>query len=175
MYLKNEISKLIEQQFSVKYHDHYLAYIIHKWAVSEISDSVALCIVGCGGCKIKYQDIANSFNLTKEEIDQGNIASIENKIKSEAKKAGSEFSELISRFDQSLREQSEKSIVQVLDSSAEEMLKSFCGQCGSSVHKSIPSEHGESSINKERDISASHEEPIIEGSETSINPDLMLT
>ncbi|UVW83975.1 WBM0748 family T4SS-associated protein [Wolbachia endosymbiont of Aedes albopictus] len=83
--LKNKISESIEQQFSIKYHDNYLAYTIHKWAASEISNSIAFCIIGCGNCKIGYQDVANSFNITKEEIDQGNIASIESKIKSEAR------------------------------------------------------------------------------------------
>ncbi|MDM8335458.1 WBM0748 family T4SS-associated protein [Wolbachia pipientis] len=128
MSLKNKISELIEQQFSVQYHNNYLAYAIQKWAASEISDSITLCITGSGNCKVKYQDIANSFSITREEIDQGDIVSIENKIKSEAEKSGSEFSELISRVDQLLKEQSEKSIVQILNSSAEEMLKSFCGQ-----------------------------------------------
>ncbi|GFY80041.1 uncharacterized protein TNIN_56911 [Trichonephila inaurata madagascariensis] len=175
MSLKNKISELIEQQFSIKYHDNYLAYTIHKWAASEISNSIAFCIIGCGNCKIGYQDVANSFNITKEEIDQGNIASIESKIKSEAEKSGSEFLKLISRMDQSLKEQSEKSIVQILDSSAEEMLRSFCGQCGSPVQKSNSPEHEESSVNKEKDLSASHEEPAIEGPETSVNPDLLST
>ncbi len=160
MSLKNKISELIEQQFSIKYHDNYLAYTIHKWAASEISDSIALCITGVGDCKIKYQDVANSFNITKEEIDQGNIASIESKIKSEAEKSGSEFLKLISRMDQSLKEQSEKSIVQILDSSAEEMLRSFCGQCGSPVQSPEPQE-----------LSASSEESATEGLETSVNPD----
>ncbi|MDE5059089.1 MULTISPECIES: hypothetical protein [Wolbachia] len=71
MSLKNKISELIEQQFSIKYHDNYLAYAIHKWAASEISNSIAFCIIGCGNCKIGYQDVAKSFNITKEEIDQG--------------------------------------------------------------------------------------------------------
>ncbi|WP_265043505.1 hypothetical protein [Wolbachia endosymbiont (group A) of Scambus nigricans] len=52
MSLKNKISELIEQQFSIKYHDNYLAYAIHKWAASEISNSIAFCIIGCGNCKI---------------------------------------------------------------------------------------------------------------------------
>lgn len=157
MSLKNKISELIEQQFSVKYHDNYLAYAIHKWAASEISDSIALCITGGGDCKIGYQDVANSFNITKEEIDQGNIASIESKIKSEAEKSGSEFLKLISRMDQSLREQSGKSIVQILDLSAEEILKSFCD---SPVQSPEPQEP-----------SASSEESATEGLETSVNPD----
>lgn len=138
MSLKNKISELIEQQFSIKYHDNYLAYTIHKWAASEISNSIAFCIIGCGNCKIKYQDIANSFNITKEEIDQGNIASIESKIKSEAEKSGSEFLKLISRMDQSLREQSEMSVIQILSSSAEEMLKSFLGNVITLQRKKIP-------------------------------------
>lgn len=164
MSLKNKISELIEQQFSIKYHDNYLAYAIHNWAASEISDSITFCIIGCGNCKIKYQDIANSFNITKEEIEQGNIASIESKIKSEAEKSGSEFLKLISRMDRSLREQSEKSIVQILDSSAEEMLRSFCDSPVQSP------EHEEVSAS-----SASHEEHATEGPETSVNPDLLST
>ncbi|WP_264705853.1 WBM0748 family T4SS-associated protein [Wolbachia endosymbiont (group A) of Ancistrocerus nigricornis] len=161
MSLKNKISELIEQQFSIKYHDNYLAYTIHNWAASEISDSITFCIIGCGNCKIGYQDVAKSFNITKDEIDQGNIASIESKIKSEAEKSGSEFSELISRVDQSLKEQSEKSIVQILDSSAEEMLRSFCD---SPVQSPEPQEP-----------SASSEEHATEGPETSVNSDLLST
>ncbi|WP_265021637.1 WBM0748 family T4SS-associated protein [Wolbachia endosymbiont (group A) of Icerya purchasi] len=164
MSLKNKISELIEQQFSIKYHANYLAYAIHKWAASEISDSIAFCIIGCGNCKIGYQDAANSFNITKEEIEQGNIASIESKIKSEAEKSGSEFLKLISRMDRSLREQSEKSIVQILDSSAEEMLRSFCDSPAQSP------EHEEVSAS-----SASHEEHATEGPETIVNPDLLST
>lgn len=164
MSLKNKISELIEQQFSIKYHDNYLAYTIHKWAANEISDSIALCITGGGDCKIKYQDVANSFNITKEEIEQGNIASIESKIKNEAEKSGSEFLKLISRMDQSLREQSGKSIVQILDSSAEEMLKSFCD---SPVQSPEPQEVSASSV--------LHEESATEGPETSVNPDPLST
>ncbi|WP_265026023.1 hypothetical protein ACJZL1_06630 [Wolbachia endosymbiont of Rhagoletis indifferens] len=161
MSLKNKISELIEQQFSIKYHDNYLAYTIHKWAASEISNSIAFCIIGCGNCKIGYQDVANSFNITKEEIDQDNIASIESKIKSEAEKSGSEFLKLISRMDQSLKEQSEKSIVQILDSSAEEMLRSFCDSPVQSL------EHEE--------VSASSASPAIEGQETSVSLDPIST
>ncbi|MDX5526533.1 MAG: hypothetical protein O7167_01410 [Wolbachia endosymbiont of Andrena nigroaenea] len=167
MSLKNKISELIEQQFSIKYHDNYLAYTIHKWAANEISNSIAFCIIGCGNCKIGYQDVANSFNITKEEIDQDNIASIESKIKSEAEKSGSEFLKLISRMDQSLREQSEKSIVQILNSSAEEMLRSFCGQCNSPVQESNSPEHEE--------VSASSASPATEGPEISVNPDPLST
>ncbi|BET30273.1 MAG: hypothetical protein ABS251_00135 [Wolbachia endosymbiont of Ephestia elutella] len=162
MSLKNEISELIEQQLGIKYHDNCLAYTIHNSAVGEISDSIALCIVGCGDCEIKYQGIANSFNITKEEINQSNIESIKNKIESEARKEGSEFSELISRMDQSLKEQSEKSIIRILNSSAEEMLRSFCG---SSIQRT---EDKEVSLS-----SASHEEPATEDSETTINSDLL--
>lgn len=162
MSLKNEISELIEQQLGIKYHDNCLAYTIHNSAVGEISDSIALCIVGCGDCEIKYQGIANSFNITKEEINQSNIESIKNKIESEARKEGSEFSELISRMDQSLKEQSEKSIIQILNSSAEEMLRSFCG---SSIQRTDDKEVSLSS--------ASHEEPATEDSETTINSDLL--
>lgn len=162
MSLKNEISELIEQQLGIKYHDNCLAYTIHNSAAVEISDSIALCIVGCGDCEIKYQGIANSFNITKEEINQSNIESIKNKIESEARKEGSEFSELISRMDQSLKEQSEKSIIQILNSSAEEMLRSFCG---SSIQRTDDKEVSLSS--------ASHEEPATEDSETTINSDLL--
>ncbi|MGL9759088.1 MAG: WBM0748 family T4SS-associated protein [Wolbachia sp.] len=162
MSLKNKISELIEQQFSIKYHDNYLAYTIHKWAANEISSSIAFCIVGCGNCKIGYQDVANSFNITKEEIDQGNIARIESKIKSEAEKSGSEFSELIARMDQSLREQSGKSIVQILDSSAEEMLRSLCN---STAYNSP----------EPQELSASSEELATEGLETTANSDLLST
>ncbi|WP_265034502.1 MULTISPECIES: hypothetical protein [unclassified Wolbachia] len=163
MSLKNKISELIEQQFSIKYHDNYLAYAIHKWAASEISNSIAFCIIGCGNCKIGHQDAANSFNITKEEIEQGNIASIESKIKNEAEKSGSEFSELISRFDQSLKEQSGKSIVQILDSSAEEMLQSFCD---STIWQNNSPEPQEVSATP-----ASSEESATEGLETSVSPD----
>ncbi|WP_264686794.1 WBM0748 family T4SS-associated protein [Wolbachia endosymbiont (group B) of Rhopobota naevana] len=162
MSLKNEISELIEQQLGIKYHDNCLAYTIHNSAAGEISDSIALCIVGCGDCEIKYQGIANSFNITKEEINQSNIESIKNKIESEARKEGSEFSELISKMDQSLKEQSEESIIQILNSSAEEMLRSFCG---SSIQRT---EDKEVSLS-----SASHEEPATEDSETTINSDLL--
>ncbi|UIP92361.1 hypothetical protein JSQ73_004100 [Wolbachia endosymbiont of Anopheles demeilloni] len=162
MSLKNEISELIEQQLGIKYHDNCLAYIIHNSVAGEISDSISLCIVGCGDCEIKYQGIANSFNITKEEINQSNIESIKNKIESEARKEGSGFSELISRMDQSLKEQSEKSITQILNSSAEEMLRSFCG---SSIQRT---EDKEVSLS-----SASHEEPATEDSETTINSDLL--
>ncbi|WP_265024859.1 MULTISPECIES: hypothetical protein [unclassified Wolbachia] len=162
MSLKNEISELIEQQLGIKYHDNCLAYTIHNSAAGEISDSIALCIVGCGDCEIKYQGIANSFNITKEEINQSNIESIKNKIESEARKEGSEFSELISRMDQSLKEQSKKSIIQILNSSAEEMLRSFCG---SSIQRTDDKEVSLSS--------ASHEEPATEDSETTINSDLL--
>ncbi|AAW71336.1 Predicted protein [Wolbachia endosymbiont strain TRS of Brugia malayi] len=106
-----------------------MAYAIRKQAASELSDSITLCIVGSGDCKIKYQGIASSFNITKKEIDQGNIASIKSKIKSEAEKEDSRVSGLISRIDQSPKEQSERSIIQILNSSAEETLRSFCGQC----------------------------------------------
>ncbi|WP_395463447.1 hypothetical protein [Wolbachia endosymbiont of Cantharis cryptica] len=164
MSLKNKISELIEQQFNVKYHDNCLAYTTHKWAAIEISGSIALCIIGCGDCKIKYQDIADSFNITKEEIDQGDITSIESKIKSEAEKSGSEFSELISRMDQSLKEQSEKSIIQILNSSAEEMLQSFCcGQYNNPVQSPEPQEVSATP--------ASSEEPATEGPETITNKD----
>lgn len=162
MSLKNEISELIEQQLGIKYHDNCLAYTIHNSAAGEISDSIALCIVGCGDCEIKYQGIANSFNITKEEINQSNIESIKNKIESEARKEGSKFSELISRMDQSLKEQSEKSIIQILNSSAEEMLRSFCG---SSIQRT---EDKEVSVS-----SASHEEPATEDSGTTVNSDLL--
>ncbi|WP_353283078.1 hypothetical protein [Wolbachia endosymbiont (group A) of Pogonocherus hispidulus] len=165
MSLKNKISELIEQQFSIKYHDNYLAYTIHKWAASEISNSIALCITGGGDCKIKYQDIANSFNIKKEEIDQGNIASIESKIKSEAEKSDSEFLKLISRMDQSLREQSGKSIVQILDSSAEEMLQSFCD---STIWQNNSPEPQEVSATP-----ASSEESATEGLETTTNQGLL--
>ncbi|MDR0773548.1 MAG: hypothetical protein LBE46_04530 [Wolbachia pipientis] len=164
MSLKNKISELIEQQFSIKYHDNYLAYTIHKWAANEISNSIAFCIIGCGNCKIGYQDVANSFNITKEEIDQGNIASIESKIKSEAEKPGSEFLKLISRMDQSLREQSGKSIVQILDSSAEEMLQSFCD---STIRQNNSPEPQEVSATP-----ASSEESATEGLETTTNQGL---
>ncbi|WP_341820914.1 hypothetical protein [Wolbachia endosymbiont (group A) of Myopa testacea] len=164
MSLKNKISELIEQQFSIKYHDNYLAYTIHKWAANEISNSIAFCIIGCGNCKIGYQDVANSFNITKEEIDQVNIASIESKIKSEAEKSGSEFSELISRMDQSLREQSGKSIVQILDSSAEEMLQSFCD---STIWQNNSPESQEVIATP-----ASSEESATEGLETTTNQGL---
>ncbi|MFP3021156.1 MAG: hypothetical protein ACEY3F_07680 [Wolbachia sp.] len=167
MSLKNKISELIEQQFSIKYHDNYLAYTIHKWAASEISNSIALCITGGGDCKIKYQDIANSFNIKKEEIDQGNIASIESKIKSEAEKSDSEFLKLISRMDQSLREQSGKSIVQILDSSAEEMLQSFCD---STIWQNNSPEPQEVSATP-----ASSEESATEGLETTTNQGLLST
>lgn len=167
MSLSNKISELIEQQFNIKNHDNYLAYAIHKWAASEMSDSIALCITGSGECKIKYQDIANSFNITKEEIDQDNIESIGNKIKSEAEKEDSKFSELISRMDQSLKEQSEKPIIQILNSSAEEMLQSFCGQCNSSAEESSSPESQE--INNVP--SALSEEPTTEGLETTTNQD----
>ncbi|WCR58940.1 MAG: hypothetical protein PG978_000354 [Wolbachia endosymbiont of Ctenocephalides felis wCfeF] len=166
MSLSNKISGLIEQQFNIKNHDNYLAYAIHKWAASEMSDSIALCITGSGECKIKYQDIANSFNITKEEIDQDNIESIGNKIKSEAEKEDS-ISELISRMDQSLKEQSEKPIIQILNSSAEEMLQSFCGQCNSSAEESSSPESQE--INNVP--SALSEEPTTEGLETTTNQD----
>ncbi|OWZ25273.1 WBM0748 family T4SS-associated protein [Wolbachia endosymbiont of Wuchereria bancrofti] len=115
-----------------------MAYAIHKQAASELSDSITLCIVGSGDCKIKYQGIASSFNITKEEIYQGNIANIESKIKSEAEKEDSGFSELIFRIDQSPEEQSEKSIIQILNSSAEETLRSFCGQCNT-LYRRVPS------------------------------------
>ncbi|WP_353270033.1 hypothetical protein [Wolbachia endosymbiont (group A) of Myopa testacea] len=164
MSLKNKISELIEQQFSIKYHDNYLAYTIHKWAANEISNSIAFCIIGCGNCKIGYQDVANSFNITKEEIDQGNIASIESKIKSEAEKSGSEFLKLIFRMDQSLREQSGKSIVQILDSSAEEMLQSFCD---STIWQNNSPEPQEVSATP-----ASSEESATEGLETTTNQGL---
>ncbi|WP_353288807.1 hypothetical protein [Wolbachia endosymbiont (group A) of Pogonocherus hispidulus] len=164
MSLKNKISELIEQQFSIKYHDNYLATTIHKWAANEISNSIAFCIIGCGNCKIGYQDVANSFNITKEEIDQDNIASIESKIKSEAEKSGSEFSKLISRMDQSLREQSGKSIVQILDSSAEEMLQSFCD---STIWQNNSPELQEVSATP-----ASSEESATEGLETTTNQGL---
>ncbi|MDX5495805.1 MAG: hypothetical protein O7198_03950 [Wolbachia endosymbiont of Nomada marshamella] len=167
MSLKNKISELIEQQFSIKYHDNYLAYTIHKWAANEISNSIAFCIIGCGNCKIGYQDVANSFNITKEEIDQDNIASIESKIKSEAEKSGSEFLKLISRMDQSLREQSEKSIVQILNLSAEEMLQSFCD---STIWQNNSPEPQEVSATP-----ASSEESATEGTETSVNPDPLST
>lgn len=148
MSLKKKISELIEKQLDIKYHDNYLAYTIHNWAASEISNSIAFCIIGCGDCKIKYQDIAKSFDVTIEEINQGNIESIKNKIESEARKEGSEFSELISRMDQSLKEQSEKSIIQILNSSAEEMLKSFCGKCDSTAKKEDSSKHENTATEK---------------------------
>ncbi|MGL9681414.1 MAG: hypothetical protein ACR5K2_00050 [Wolbachia sp.] len=83
----------------MKNHDNYLAYAIHNLAASEMSDSIANCITGSGEYKIKYQDITNSFSITKEKIDHGNIESIGNKIRSEAEKEDSKFSELISRMD----------------------------------------------------------------------------
>ncbi|OCA06453.1 WBM0748 family T4SS-associated protein [Wolbachia endosymbiont of Trichogramma pretiosum] len=153
---------MIEQQLGIKYHDNCLAYTIHNSSAGEISDSIALCIVGCGNYEIKYQGIANLFNITKEEINQSNIESIKNKIESEARKEGSEFSELISRMDQSLKEQSEKSIIRILNSSAEKQLRSFCG---SSIQRT---EDKEVSLS-----SASHEEPTTEDSETTINSDLL--
>ena len=124
MSIKNKISESIKQQFT-QYYDNYLAYAIHQWAANEVSDSIALCIIGCGDCKVRYQGIANSFNITEEEIKQDNIVSIKNKIENEAKKEDSKFSELISKFDQSLKEQSKMSVIKILSSSAEEMLKSF--------------------------------------------------
>ncbi len=162
MSLKKKISGFIEQQLDIKYHDNYLTYTIYNWAANEISNSIALCIIGCGDCEIKYQGIANSFNITKEEINQSNIESIKNKIESEARKEGSEFSELISKMDQSLKEQSEKSVIQILNSSAEEMLRSFCGN---SIQRT---EDKEVSVS-----SASHEEPATEDSETTVNSDLL--
>lgn len=160
MILKNKISELIEQQIGIKYQNNYLAYTIHNWAASEISGSIALCIIGCGDCEVKYQGIANSFSITKEEIEQGNIESIKNKIKNEARKEGTEFSELIARMDQSLTEQSERSIIQILNLSAEEMLRSFCDSC--SVQEDNSPEH-----------TTSHEEPATEDSEITVNPDFI--
>ncbi|NSM56695.1 hypothetical protein HET73_04550 [Wolbachia endosymbiont of Atemnus politus] len=170
MSIKNKVSELIEQQFNIKSHDNYLAYAIHKWAASEISNSIALCVIGSGDCKVKYQDVASSFDITKEEINQNDIESIKNKIKSEAERSDSKFSELISRMDQSLREQSEKSIVQILNSSAEEMLRSSCGQYNNPVHDSDSSEPQEISV-----LSATSEETTTEGLETTVNPDLLST
>ncbi|WP_265043507.1 hypothetical protein [Wolbachia endosymbiont (group A) of Scambus nigricans] len=57
-------------------------------------------------------------------------------------------------MDQSLKEQSEKSIVQILDSSAEEMLRSFCDSPLQSPEPQEPS--------------ASSEEHATEGPETSV-------
>ncbi len=67
-------------------------------------------------------------------------------------------------MDQSLREQSEKSIVQILNSSAEEMLRSFCD---SPLQESNSPEHEE--------VSASSASPATEGPETSVNPDPLST
>lgn len=65
-------------------------------------------------------------------------------------------------MDQSLKEQSEKSIIQTLNSSAEEMLRSFCGQCNNSA---------EESSSPESQDSASSEECPTEGSGTTTNQD----
>ncbi|MGL9717462.1 MAG: WBM0748 family T4SS-associated protein [Wolbachia sp.] len=132
-----------------------------------MSDSIALCITGSGDCKIKYQNIANSFNITKEEIDQNDIASIESKIESEAEKESSKFSELISKMDQSLREQNEKSTIQILNSSADEALKSFCGQYNSTAR--------ESSSPEPQALSAPSEGPTTESVETTTNQELFPT
>jgi hypothetical protein len=83
----------------------------------------------------------------------------------------SKFSKLISRMDQSLKEQSEKSIIQILNSSAEKMLQSFCGQCNSSAEESSFPESQE--INKAP--SALPEEPTTEGLETTTNQDPLST
>lgn len=65
-------------------------------------------------------------------------------------------------MDQSLKEQNEKSIIQIINSSAEEMLRSFCG---SSIQRT---EDKEVSV-----YSASHEEPSTEDSENTVNSDLL--
>ncbi|WCR57612.1 hypothetical protein [Wolbachia endosymbiont of Ctenocephalides felis wCfeJ] len=69
-------------------------------------------------------------------------------------------------MDQSLKEQSEKSIVQILNSSAEEMLRSFYGQYNSSVQENNSQEDEGASV-----LPASHEEPATEGMETTANQD----
>lgn len=63
---------------------------------------------------------------------------------------------MISRTGQSLTEQSEMSVVEILNLSAKEMLKSFCGSC--------PMQETEQSI-----LFTSHEEPAIENLETTVN------
>ncbi|MDD9331181.1 MAG: hypothetical protein PV340_00680 [Wolbachia sp.] len=128
MSIKNKISKSIKQQFTAQYYDNYLAYAVYKCASGDISGSITLCVTGICDCQTKYIGIAKSFGITKKEVEQGDIASIKSKIESEATKEGGEFFELFFKFDQSLREQSETSIIQILNSSAEEMLKSFCWQ-----------------------------------------------
>ncbi|APR98426.1 WBM0748 family T4SS-associated protein [Wolbachia endosymbiont of Folsomia candida] len=157
MSIKNKISELIKQQFTTENRDNYLAYAIHDWAASELSDSIALCIIECGDCQIKYISIAKSFDITTKEIEEGDIVSIKSKIESVAAKEGGEFFELISNFNQSLREQSEASIIQILDSSAEEILKTFCD---SPVEKTDSPEYKENNINAEDNFATLPEEPI---------------
>ncbi|WP_246168450.1 WBM0748 family T4SS-associated protein [Wolbachia endosymbiont of Ctenocephalides felis wCfeT] len=141
MSIKNEIYNLIKQQFhikyfDIKYQDNYLARVAHRFAIesmhdsaaSQISNSIALCIVGSGECQVQYKNIADAIGITREEIRQCNIESISSKINSEAEREGSEFFQMLSRFDQSLREYSEKSIMEILNLSAEQMLKAFCGE-----------------------------------------------
>ncbi|WP_225537063.1 hypothetical protein [Wolbachia endosymbiont of Mansonella ozzardi] len=98
---------------------------------------------------------------------QDNIENIEDKIRSEAEKEDSKFSESISRMDQSLKEQIEKLIIQILNSSAEKMLRSFCGQCNSSAEENSSPEAQE--INNAP--FALSEEPTTEGLGTTTNQD----
>ncbi|WP_246224391.1 hypothetical protein [Wolbachia endosymbiont of Litomosoides sigmodontis] len=65
---------------------------------------------------------------------------------------------------QLLKEQSEKSIIKILNLSAGEVLRSFCVQCNSPVQ--------ESNFPKCEEPSTSHEEDAAEGSETTIIRDL---
>ncbi|WCR53541.1 MAG: hypothetical protein PG981_000563 [Wolbachia endosymbiont of Ctenocephalides orientis wCori] len=54
---------------------------MHEQAANEISDSIASCIVHRGDCQIAYQQIAESFYITSEEIERCDIETIKNKIK----------------------------------------------------------------------------------------------
>lgn len=172
MDIKNQISQLIKQQFHIEYNgsldpSFFLVCAMHEQAANEISNSIASCIVYRGDCQVAYQQIARSFYITSEEIERSDIEAIKNKIKEASEREikegsidkGGEFHQLLSKFHQSLEEHSKLPFFQLLNISAEQMLKDFFDKfCPSYGYKADAQDSGAgefSDIRAASDLSSS--------------------
>lgn len=118
MNIKNEIAKLIKQQFSIDYINisELFSSSIHDLAASWISDDIALCIVNNGDCKLKYKEIADSLDITKEKINSCDISDIKTKIWNAAKEKDTLLHKLVVNFHKSLEEYNKMSFSEILKS-----------------------------------------------------------
>lgn len=116
MNIKNEIAKLIKQQFSIDYTNvsELLSSSVHDLTASWISDDIALCIVNSGDCRLKYKEIADSLDITKEEINKCDISSIKTKIEDASKEHDTSLHKLVVNFHESLKECNKLSFFELL-------------------------------------------------------------